>query len=698
MADDVLVANAPQTDYSVKTDEDAGGDHWQLIKLGFGGNDVFTRVETGAGLPVNIQNGTIAVTDGGGILTVDGTVGISGTVVVDSELPAAVALADGMANPTVPQVGSHLLGFNGATWDRIRAGTNGTLQVDVARVFGLATGHVPIGDALFPAEMLASGQDNVGNTVNELVTAALGYVFDGTAWDRARGDSVGGAFVQGPAAADAAAAGNPLLAGARASTAVPTAVSTDGDAVPLWALRTGALAVNLRDAAGTELAVGGGTQYDEDTASAAAEKLMMAGVVRKDVAGSLVDTDGDRTELQVDSTGALRVTGGAGGSAPSHVDKAAFTPSTDDGVPVFGMMDDATPSTLAEGEAGVIRATANRGLHVNLRTTAGVEILAGQLDAGALSTELLAVEPGIVFPIGDGTFSVEILASGADGTANTVNQLVTAALGYLFNGTSWDRMRGDTTNGLDVDVTRVSGTVTVDTELPAAAALGDTDSNPTAPAVGAFGMVWGGTTWARMRSLLGDGVAAGGSQNVSPMVYNGTNYDRLRGTTAGVLVQGAAAHDAAAAGNPVLVGGQMETIADSAPGTRAGTDGDAVKLATTDGAIFQAGRGPQSFQTRLASTSTLQTDGTIHAAPGAGLSLYVTDIIFSIGAATASSVFFEEGASTVIGPFYLEAIAGRGMALHFQTPFKVTANTALTVTNTGSTTYSIHVLGFIAPG
>lgn len=36
----------------------------------------------------------------------------------------------------------------------------------------------------------------------------------------------------------------------------------------------------------------------------------------------------------------------------------------------------------------------------------------------------------------------------------------------------------------------VSGTVTADTELPAAAALSDADANPTAPAVGAFGMAW----------------------------------------------------------------------------------------------------------------------------------------------------------------------------------------------------------------
>lgn len=54
---------------------------------------------------------------------------------------------------------------------------------------------------------------------------------------------------------------------------------------------------------------GGGTQYDEDTVSAAADKLTMAGVVRKDTAATLVDLDGDRTQLQVDATGRLWVNG-----------------------------------------------------------------------------------------------------------------------------------------------------------------------------------------------------------------------------------------------------------------------------------------------------------------------------------------------------------------------------------------------------
>lgn len=48
--------------------------------------------------------------------------------------------------------------------------------------------------------------------------------------------------------------------------------------------------------------------------------------------------------------------------------------------------------------------------------------------------------------------------------------------------------------------------VTADTELPAAAALADNTATPTAPAVGAFGMVYDGATWDFMRGTAADGV------------------------------------------------------------------------------------------------------------------------------------------------------------------------------------------------
>ncbi len=51
----------------------------------------------------------------------------------------------------------------------------------------------------------------------------------------------------------------------------------------------------------------GTTQYAEDTASTPGESVVMVGVVRNDTRGSLVDTNGDRAELQVNASGDLRV-------------------------------------------------------------------------------------------------------------------------------------------------------------------------------------------------------------------------------------------------------------------------------------------------------------------------------------------------------------------------------------------------------
>lgn len=439
----------------------------------------------------------------------------------------------------------------------------------------------------------------------------------------------------------------------------------------------------------------------------------------------------------VDAAGA-QITSFGGGSGASKTDDAAFGIGSDAVAPAGFLADEASTDPVDEGDVGLGRMDVNRRQLTRI---------VGATDANRLDVD------------GSGHAQVDIAAA-------SVTVPVSDAGGSLT----------------------VDGSVTADTELPAAITPGDTDSNPTAPEVVSRLSAWTGSAWARIRSLLGDGVAASGSQNVSPMVFNGTNYDRMRGDAAngtdvdvtrlpalvagtanigdvdvltvpaplsttgggteatahrvtiandstGVLsvddnggsltvddgagsltvdgtvtanqgsagtaweVVGDVAHDAAAPANPVVVGAQMETQADSAPGTRAGADGDAVKLASTDGAIFVAGRGPQAIQFHdNEAGGSLNTDTSVHAAPGAGLSIYVTDIIFSIGAATASSIFLEEGATTVLGPFYLEAIAGRGMAIHFQTPKKITANTALTVTNTGSTTFSIEVLGFIAPG
>lgn len=72
---------------------------------------------------------------------------------------------------------------------------------------------------------------------------------------------------------------------------------------------TATLRATATTTASTGSGGGGGTQYAEDTVSSAGDLLTMAGVVRKDTAATLVDTDGDRTQLQVDATGRLWVNG-----------------------------------------------------------------------------------------------------------------------------------------------------------------------------------------------------------------------------------------------------------------------------------------------------------------------------------------------------------------------------------------------------
>ena len=198
-----------------------------------------------------------------------------------------------------------------------------------------------------------------------------------------------------------------------------------------------------------------------------------------------------------------------------------------------------------------------------------------------------------------------------------------------------------------------------------------------------------------------DNSAAGAAVNVqdggNSLTVDGTVTANLAAGTNTNEVVGDVAHDVPNAGNPVLVAASSETMADSAPSNRVSADADASRLSVSDGALFVIPCGPQTWSYHENSSSAL-TDASVHGTPGAGLSLYVTDIVVSTGAATAFNIFFEEGAAAVLGPYYLEAVAGRGLALHFGTPKKITANTALTVTTSAAIAHSIDITGFVAPG
>lgn len=57
-----------------------------------------------------------------------------------------------------------------------------------------------------------------------------------------------------------------------------------------------------------------------------------------------------------------------------------------------------------------------------------------------------------VVAIGDGTDTVAVATAGADAESNTGNRLEVENYPMLFNGTTWDRARGDTSSGIWVNV------------------------------------------------------------------------------------------------------------------------------------------------------------------------------------------------------------------------------------------------------
>lgn len=57
--------------------------------------------------------------------------------------------------------------------------------------------------------------------------------------------------------------------------------------------------------------------------------------------------------------------------------------------------------------------------------------------------------------VGDGTNAILVDTTGGDAESASAASLVSNARMKLYNGTTWDRVRGDITNGVDVDVTRV---------------------------------------------------------------------------------------------------------------------------------------------------------------------------------------------------------------------------------------------------
>lgn len=188
----------------------------------------------------------LPVGDAGGSLTVDGTVGVSGTVAVtQSGTWDEVGINDSGNSITVDNATISVVGSGTeATAQRVTIATDSTgvlsvddngssLTVDGTVTANLAAGTNNIGDV--DVLSIAAGDNNIGNV--DIVT--LPSIPAGT-------NNIGDVDVLtlpgvgGLAAHAAATSGNPVYVAGRASTAVPTDVGADGDAAGIWTNRNGA--------------------------------------------------------------------------------------------------------------------------------------------------------------------------------------------------------------------------------------------------------------------------------------------------------------------------------------------------------------------------------------------------------------------------------------------------------------------------
>lgn len=179
-------------------------------------------------------------------------------------------------------------------------------------------------------------------------------------------------------------------------------------------------------------------------------------------------------------------------------------------------------------------------------------------------------------------------------------------------------------------------------------------------------------------------------------VQDGGNSLTVDGTVTAGNASGDIAHDAADSGNPVKIGGKAFNMDGTAPGT-AVAEADRANFITDLYGRQCVETVHPNFWSAPANYASAQTAVEIKAAPGAGLSLYITDVVCSNGATAGNMKFGEDTAALVDKIEILYFAVNGGAALHFRTPIKLTANKNFGITSVSCTTHSVTVCGYTAP-
>ena len=287
------------------------------------------------------------------------------TVTVDSEFPAAAALADNSSNPTTTSVGSHLLGYDSGNtnWNRVEVDDAGHLQIDV---LSITAGDNNIGNVDIAS--IAAGDNNIGNV--DIASAwpagsnTIGVVDLGST-DNAVLDAI---------AASLALLDNSIQSGNELQVDIVGSLPAGSAAIGKLAANSG---VDIGDVDVTSLPASTNTievvgDAAED-AAVAGNPLLSGG--RYDATQRTLD-DGDAGALAIDPSGALytREYTGQDGAVYTTASSDAIKPPTGKAWVAIQMIEDST----FDSSGGLVAVTATKWFN-----TADA---AGDLGAGSEST------------------------------------------------------------------------------------------------------------------------------------------------------------------------------------------------------------------------------------------------------------------------------------------------------------------------
>ncbi len=143
-----------------------------------------------------------------------------------------------------------------------------------------------------------------------------------------------------------------------------------------------------------------------------------------------------------------------------------------------------------------------------------------------------------------------------------------------------------------------------------------------------------------------------------------------------------------------IMNGAVAVSMDGTDPLAVSAEGDAALLRSDPNRILLVNQTHPRFFRAAVDYASAQTNATVVAAPGVGLSLYITDIIISNGATAGNITLLDGSGGSLLFEIY-PAVNG-GVAHSFRNPIKLTANTLLACTSTTVTTHAITVTGYIA--